>query len=74
MKKATILFEVTEKTTTVISTNLNGIPTKFDITGTSEEKDFIKLVKKLQEFQLAKEIVSALDIDKWEVVSSGIVE
>lgn len=74
MKKATILFEVTEKTTVVTAIGLNGIPNKFEITGTDEEKDFIALLKKLQEYQLTKEIMSALDVENWEVVSSGKAE
>jgi len=66
--KATITFEVTKDKTTAIATGLTGNVDRIDITGTEIEKDFIKLLKKLNDHQLATQIMGAIDINKWEEV------
>jgi len=63
---AKVTFEVTETKTTVIECGVNGFKDDLDITGTEIEKDFIKLLKKIQEHQLTTKILDALDIDKWK--------
>jgi len=68
-KKATATFEVTIDTTIVTATGITGNTETIDITGTEIEKDFIKLLKKIQNHQLAAQITDALDIKKWEVFS-----
>lgn len=68
MKKATITFDVYEDKTNVISTGIYGQADTMDITGTDAEKLLIKLIKKIREDQLAKEVLAALDINTWERV------
>ncbi len=63
---ATITFEVTETKTIVKECGVNGFKDNLDITGTEIEKDFIKLLKKIQGHQLTTKILDALDINKWE--------
>ncbi len=65
MKKATILFEVTEKETIVISTGTTGKVETFDITGTEIEKDFTKLLGKINEQKTVNQVLDFIDPKKW---------
>jgi len=68
---ANINFEVTKKSTIVTCTGLTGNTDVIEITGTDIEKDFIKILKKLQEQQLAVQVMNALDVSKWEEVKES---
>ena len=66
--KATITFEVSKNKTVVIATGTTGNVDTTDITGTSLEKEFTVLLRKLREYQISKQVEDAVDISKWQEV------
>lgn len=65
MRKAKLIFDVTEAKTEVTIIGIDGGDEVHDITDTPIEKDFIKLIKKLSKWktenQLQDMIVAATD-------------
>lgn len=70
MKKAKLIFDITETKTEVQVTSFKTGSTEImDITGSKAEKTLIRLLKQLHEESQVKEIVEATDINKWEQIS-----
>ena len=68
MEKAKVIFDVTEDKTQFTAVGLSGSVETIDITGTYIEKDFLRLLKKVQKFKLEKQLLEALDINTWKEV------
>lgn len=66
MRKAKLIFDITEEKTEVTVIDTKGISEKLDITDTKIEKALIRLIKQLDEESKLKEIKEALDINNWQ--------
>lgn len=68
MKKTQVIFDVTENKTIATAIGLKGSMDIVDITGTDIEKDFTRILKKIQELQAANEVMDFVDINTWKEV------
>lgn len=68
MRKAQVVFDISEMKTQVTITDSKGISEKIDITDTKVEKAFTRLLKQINQENYAKQIVNAIDINTWEQV------
>lgn len=68
MRKAKVIFDITDIKTEVTIIDTKGISEKLDITDTKIEKSLVRLIKQIQKESHIKEIESYLDINTWEEV------
>ena len=65
MRKAQIIFDITELKTEATVIDTKGISEKIDITDTKMEKALIRLIKQLNEESQLKQVREAIDINNW---------